>query len=41
MQINLKENVKELHFLDYWKIIKKRKDVVSAAFFIIVVTTAV
>ncbi|MCP5462661.1 MAG: hypothetical protein H7A34_05730 [bacterium] len=41
MQINIKDNVKELHFLDYWKIIKKRKDVVFAAFFIIVMTTTV
>ena len=41
MQINVKENVKELHFLDYWKIIKKRKDVVFAAFFIIVISITV
>lgn len=41
MQINIKDNVKELHFLDYWKIIKKRIDVVLAAFFIIVMTTTV
>ena len=41
MQINIKDNVKELHFLDYWKIIKKRKDVVFAVFFIIVMTTTV
>ncbi|MEW6536049.1 MAG: polysaccharide biosynthesis tyrosine autokinase [Candidatus Auribacterota bacterium] len=41
MEINIKDNVKELHFLDYWKIIKKRIDVVLAAFFIIVMTTTV
>ncbi len=41
MQIDLKENVKELHFLDYWKIIRKRKDVVLAVFFIIVMTVTV
>lgn len=41
MEINLKDNIKELHFLDYWKIVKKRKDVIFAAFFIIVMTTTV
>ncbi|MDX9702802.1 MAG: polysaccharide biosynthesis tyrosine autokinase [Candidatus Auribacterota bacterium] len=41
MQINMRDNMKELQFLDYWKIIMKRKDVVASAFFITIITVAI
>ncbi len=41
MQINMKDNMRELQFLDYWKIIMKRKDVVASAFFIIIITVSI
>lgn len=37
----MKDNVKELQFLDYWKIIMKRKDVVASAFFITLITVSI
>lgn len=35
------EQTSPLHFLDYWRIVKKRKEVIIASFIIIVITTMI